>query len=88
MENKKELRQDINKNTGYILSIISIAFFFVMGLGIIPGIVGLILSIISYKKENNPKSALAIKLSIIGICLNLLVLVTMIVNGIIYKNYD
>lgn len=88
MENKKELRQDINKNTGYILSIISIASFFVMGLGIIPGIVGLILSIISYKKENNPKSALAIKLSIIGICLNLLVLVTMIVNGIIYKNYD
>lgn len=88
MEDKKELRQDINKNTGYILSIISIASFFIMGLGIIPGIVGLILSIISYKKENNPKSALAIKLSIIGICLNLLVLVTMIVNGIIYKNYD
>ena len=88
MENKKELRQDINKTTGYILSIISIASFFVMGLGIIPGIVGLILSIISYKKENNPKSALAIKLSIIGICLNLLVLVTMIVNGIIYKNYN
>ncbi len=88
MENKKELRQDINKNTGYILSIISIASFFIMGLGIIPGIVGLILSIISYKKENNPKSALAIKLSIIGICLNLLVLVTMIVNGIIYKNYN
>ena len=88
MENKKELRQDINKNTGYILSIISIASFFIMGLGIIPGIVGLILSIISYKNENNPKSALAIKLSIIGICLNLLVLVTMIVNGIIYKNYN
>ena len=88
MENKKELRQDINKNTGYILSIISIASFFIMGLGIIPGIVGLILSIISYKKENNLKSALAIKLSIIGICLNLLVLVTMIVNGIIYKNYN
>ena len=88
MENKKELRQDINKNTGYILSIISIASFFIMGLGIILGIVGLILSIISYKKENNPKSALAIKLSIIGICLNLLVLVTMIVNGIIYKNYN
>ena len=88
MENKKELRQDINKNTGYILSIISIASFFIMGLGIIPGIVGLILSIISYKKENNPKSALAIKLSIIGICLNLLVLITLIVNGIIYKNYN
>ena len=88
MENKKELRQDINKNTGYILSIISIASFFIMGLGIIPGIVGLILSIISYKQENNDKSALTIKLSIIGICLNLLVLVTMIVNGIIYKNYN
>ena len=87
MDNDKAIKQEINQKTGFILAIIGLAAFFVAGLGIIPSIAGLIFSIISNKQNKNEKSVLGIKLSIIAITLNLLVLIAVIVNAIIYKNY-
>ncbi len=87
MENKKEMKIEIYQKTGFILDIIGLISFFVMGLGIIPSVAGLIFSIISYKKEKNDKSMLNIKLAVIAITLNLLVLIASIVNMIIYNNY-
>ncbi len=87
MEEKIALRKEINTKTGFILAIIGLAAFFVAGLGVIPSTAGLVFSILGNKGEKNEKATLGIKLSIIGIIINLLVLVAVIVNTIIYKNY-
>ena len=84
MENKQEIKGEINNKTGFILGILSIATFFVCGLGIIFGISGLIFSINSYKSK---KDSLGIKLSIIGIILNLMTLITLIVGILVFKDY-
>ena len=88
MEDKKEVKNEIKNETietsGFVLSIVSIVTFFVFGLGILPGIVSLILSILSYKKNKSDKAKLSIKLSIIGILLSILVLTTVIITLIFF----
>lgn len=88
MEDKKEVKNEIKNETietsGFVLSIVSIVTFFVFGLGILPGIASLILSILSYKKNKSDKSKLSIKLSIIGIVLSVLVLTTVIITLIFF----
>ena len=87
MEDKKELRTEINTKTGFILAIIGLATFFIMGLGVIPSTAGLILSILANKQNKNDRTVINIELSIIGIIINLMVLIAVIVNMIIYRNY-
>lgn len=88
MEDKKEIKKEIFNESleasGFVLSIVSIASFFVFGLGVLPGIVSLIFSIISYKKNKSDKAKLSIKLSIIGILLSILVLTTVIITLIFF----
>ena len=88
MEDKKEIKKEIFneslETSGFVLSIVSIASFFVFGLGVLPGIVSLIFSIISYKKNKSDKAKLSIKLSIIGIVLSVLVLTTVIITLIFF----
>lgn len=88
MEDKKEVKNEIKNETietsGFVLSIVSIVTFFVFGLGILPGIVSLIFSILSYKKNKSDKAKLSIKLSIIGIVLSILVLTTVIITLIFF----
>jgi len=88
MEDKKEIKKEIFneslETSGFVLSIVSIASFFVFGLGVLPGIVSLIFSIISYKKNKSDKAKLSIKLSIIGILLSILVLTTVIITLIFF----
>ncbi|MBR3617871.1 MAG: hypothetical protein IKN46_04270 [Acholeplasmatales bacterium] len=88
MEDKKEVKNEIKNETietsGFVLSIVSIVTFFVFGLGILPGIVSLTLSILSYKKNKSDKAKLSIKLSIIGIVLSVLVLTTVIITLIFF----
>ena len=87
MEDKQILKTEIYQKTGFILDIIGLATFFIAGLGLIPSVAGLIFSILSNKIEKSDKAILGIKLAIIGISLNLLILISVIVNMIIYKNY-
>ena len=88
MEDKKEVKNEIKNETietsGFVLSIVSIVTFFVFGLGILPGIVSLALSILSYKRNKSDKAKLSIKLSIIGIVLSVLVLTTVIITLIFF----
>ena len=59
MEDKKAVKNEIKNETietsSFVLSIVSIVTFFIFGLGILPGIVSLVLSILSYKKNKSDK---------------------------------